>query len=172
MGCLSSLYLPCEKHSPKAAQSFSGGSRRLACPPNVGSWEGQPVSQYPTHGACLGPEPLSPSKPPQRGRPFTGACSHPIGPLLPGHPPSPRSCLLGPDWPTSPSAPPPALSHLLLLAPWLAEDLSPAQQTQRSKSTPFSPLQKLPLKSQRKVTQAPKCFLNLKATSSLNLPLP
>lgn len=123
MGCLSSL---CKKHSPKAAQSFSGGSGRLACPPSVDSWEGQPVSQYPTHRACLGPEPLSPSTPPQRGRPFTGACSHPVGPLLPGQPPSPKRCLPGPDWPASASVRPPAPLHLLPLAPWLVEDLSPA----------------------------------------------
>ena len=63
------------------------------------------------------------------------------------------------------------LSHLYLLALWL-KDLSPALQTQRSKSTPFSLLQKLPQSVRGKSLELlRKYFLNLKATTSLYLPL-
>lgn len=123
MGCLSSLYLPCEKHSPKAAQSFSGG---FSLPSQCGQL-GRPTREpIPNSWSLLRPQTSKSFHTPRRGRPFTGACSHPVAPLLPGHPPSPKRCLPGPDWPTSASVRPPALSHLLPLALWLTEDLSPA----------------------------------------------
>ena len=62
------------------------------------------------------------------------------------------------------------LSRRYLLALWL-KDLRPALQTQRSKSTPFSLLQKLPQSVRGKSLELlRKCILNLKATPSLYLP--
>lgn len=172
-GRLSRLYLPrLGKAQPKSCLEFHRPAPRgLPAPPNRGQLARLTCAQIPNSQSLLRPQAFNSSQSPsERGMEGQAPSSQgpaltPLGPLLPGHLLSPRRCLLGPRLAhVSLPVPLPALQHLLLLALWYMEDLSPALQIQRSKSTPFSLLQKVTLKCQGDITRAPWSFLNLEAT--------